>query len=111
MYSTCSVSVHENEVVLEYALNNRHVKLVDTGVEVGNPGFLKFEDKKFHPSMKLASTVYFKKIERIYPHTHNMDGFFYAKLKKINHGPVKEVIQKEPVGEKVMTKKEKKKLK
>jgi hypothetical protein len=40
-----------------------------------------------------------------------MDGFFYAKLKKINHGPVKEVVVKEPVGDKVMTKKEKKKLK
>jgi ribosomal RNA methyltransferase Nop2 len=78
VYSTCSIAVEENEWVLDYALRNRYVKLVETGLEVGNPGFVAYKDKRFHPSLKLA--------KRIYPHVHNMDGFFVAKIRKIANG-------------------------
>lgn len=78
VYSTCSVTVEENEWVVDYALKNRFVKLVDTGVEIGDEGYIKYMDKRFDVNMKLT--------KRIYPHVHNMDGFYFAKLRKIKNG-------------------------
>lgn len=82
VYSTCSISVEENEWVVDYALRNRYVKLVDAEIQIGEEGFTKFRDRRFHPSLKLT--------KRIYPHIHNMDGFFVAKLVKYADGSKKE---------------------
>ena len=92
VYSTCSVLVEENEWVVDYALKRRHVKLVPTGLELGAEGFCRYREKRFHPSLSLT--------RRIYSHTHNMDGFFVAKLKKFsNKIPGAEVKNKEPSSE------------
>lgn len=76
VYLTCSVTVDENEAIVDYALRKRpHLRLVDTGlrVEFGRPGFTSYCGKTF--SEKLA------RARRFYTHVYNMDGFYVAKFK------------------------------
>ncbi|ORX89449.1 NOL1/NOP2/sun family putative RNA met [Basidiobolus meristosporus CBS 931.73] len=78
VYSTCSITVDENEDVINYALSKRpNVKLVSTGISFGVEGYTNYRGKKYHPTLNLT--------RRYYPHTHNMDGFYVAKLKKVSN--------------------------
>ena len=80
VYSTCSVTVEENEQVVQYALGRRpNVKLVETGLVFGRDGFTSFMGKTFDPRMKMT--------KRYYPHAYNVDGFFVSKFKKTGPSP------------------------
>lgn len=97
VYSTCSVTLEENEQVVQYALNKRpNVRLVETGLTFGKEGFTTIGGKIFHPSMKLT--------RRFYPQSYNVgmymylvllrqtltsyqDGFFVAKFQKHSRTP------------------------
>lgn len=84
VYSTCSVTVEEDEQVVQYALNKRpNVKLVSTGLVFGKEGFTSYMGKKFHPSLK--------ETRRYYPHAYNVDGFYVAKFKKVGPTPANAV--------------------
>jgi ribosomal RNA methyltransferase Nop2 len=80
VYSTCSVTVEENEGVVQYVLSKRpNVKLVETGLVFGKEGFTAYMGKTFDKSMKLT--------RRYYPHAYNVDGFFVSKFKKFAPSP------------------------
>ncbi|MCJ1267106.1 rRNA (cytosine-C5-)-methyltransferase nop2 [Lobaria immixta] len=87
VYSTCSVTVEENEQVVQYALAKRpNVRLVETGLTFGVAGFVNYMGKKFDPSIKLT--------RRFYPHKYNIDGFFVSKFRKL--GPSSPAVVKTP---------------
>lgn len=67
IYSTCTVNTEENlGMINKFSINNKNFKLIDISKESNN----------------LFNTSKDGYIE-IYPHIHNMDGFFIAKLKKL----------------------------
>lgn len=75
IYSTCSVLADENECVVEYLLRKRkNAKILECEGNVGKRGFTAFRGMFFDAKMKYA--------RRIFPHIHNMDGFFFVKILK-----------------------------
>ncbi|CAL6030582.1 Nucleolar_protein NOP2 [Hexamita inflata] len=74
-YSTCSVSVAENEAVVDYVIRERgDCQIVDMGLDIGKPGFKNFKGTQFVHGIDKA--------RRFYPHIHNVQGFFVCLIQK-----------------------------
>lgn len=66
VYSTCSVTIEENEgIVNNFIENNPEYELVEATPRIGVPGLNGLD-----------------KTQRLYPHMHDCNGFFIAKLVK-----------------------------
>lgn len=78
VYSTCSIAAEENEAVIDYIIKKRFVKIVETGLPIDKQGITSYEDNHYDPRVRMT--------RRVYPHMHNMDGFFIAKLIKTKNG-------------------------
>ncbi|CXI42425.1 RNA methyltransferase, putative [Plasmodium berghei] len=74
IYSTCSITVEENEQVINYILKKRDVNLLPIDINIGDPGIIHYRKKQFSSKISLC--------KRIYLHKHNHDNFFVAKLVK-----------------------------
>ena len=78
VYCTCSFAPEENEMIIDELLKSDQgsdVKIEPT--KYGIDGLVEFNNKKFKSDIKNT--------KRLYPHIHNTNGFFIAKLRKINN--------------------------
>lgn len=75
LYSTCTLTVEENELVVEKILDKYPVELMDIELPVkSHSGFTKYGEKELNPDLA--------KTRRIIPWEINSEGFFIAKFKK-----------------------------
>ncbi len=71
VYSTCSLTPEENELVLEYLLEMCRCELME----------IEWGDNALDLNLKFKNEI--KKAKRFYPHKHRCAGFFVAKIKKV----------------------------
>lgn len=77
VYSTCTFAPEENEMVVQHALNTRHVMIEPFEIDAPHsPGLTKWDGCSFHSDMQYAV--------RIYPHHFNSGGGFVARLRKLS---------------------------
>ena len=71
VYSTCTLNKKENEEVLQWAIENLNVKLLEIDIDLKEKmqGFTEGLDKSISKAIRILATK-------------NMEGFFVAKLKK-----------------------------
>ena len=73
VYSTCTFAPEENEAVLDHALAEYDVDLVEYDLPLETrPGVTEWDGEEFDPSVRAA--------KRVYPHLNDTGGFFCAKL-------------------------------
>jgi NOL1/NOP2/sun family putative RNA methylase len=76
VYSTCTLSLEENEEVVQHLKENFNIIIEPIKIPMKTrPGIINWNGKKFHEELKNCC--------RIYPHDNDSDGFFLAKIRKI----------------------------
>ncbi len=89
VYSTCTLNKEENEKILQWALENLNIKLLDIniGIKEAIPAFNdnNIDNEDFNNFRQINDTKKMDNLNkaiRILP-SKNMEGFFVAKLQKI----------------------------
>lgn len=75
LYATCAMSPEENEMQIEYAVEELGFKVLPIRTKQASKGMTRFFGEEHK--------AYLSKTGRFYPHIHDTQGFFMAKLKKI----------------------------
>lgn len=76
LYSTCTHSPEENEINIQYLLENYNLKIEKIELPLKTrPGITEWQGKKLSQELKKA--------HRIYPQDNNTEGFFLCKMRKI----------------------------
>ncbi len=73
VYSTCSLTPEENELNVQWVLDNFEVELED--IPWGDPALTDV------PGVEISDEI--RKCRRFYPHKHETSGFFVAKIVKV----------------------------
>lgn len=75
VYSTCTYAPEENEMIVQYLLEQTNAKLLAVDLnENFTPGLTKWNGEEFCPSLS--------KTKRVYPHKIATGGFYLAKISK-----------------------------
>lgn len=78
LYSTCSLAPEENESVVDTLLQQREDARIEPvhihGISL-SPGLTQFEQRRFNKRVKDSA--------RLWPHLHDTDGFFMARIRKL----------------------------
>lgn len=79
LYTTCSLEPEENEFVVQWALDNFDIKLLDINIKVNGISLEKGYIDIF--GRKLSNEIL--SCKRTFPHVHNTNGLFMAKISKL----------------------------
>jgi len=77
VYSTCSIAPEENELLIQWFLENYPVKIKEIPLKKlinSDNGLTQYKNQKLDDTLARAI--------RVYPHKHKMEGFFVVKLLK-----------------------------
>ena len=75
VYSTCSLEPEENELVIDWLLeNHKNVSLEKINLDIGNPGLTNVFGQELNKEIS--------KCRRLWPHRTGTQGFFLSKIRK-----------------------------